>query len=66
MNARTNEAEDYLGRVTVERVREIREVVRVVYEDDQVPLPFDSNQRPELVLDNVEAVRLMEREEEGR
>lgn len=59
MNART-EAEDYLGRVTVERVREIREVVRVVYEDDQVPLPFDGENRPELVLDNDEAVRLLD------
>lgn len=51
--------EDTLGRVTVERVREIREVVRVIYEDDQVPLPLGGDQRPELVLDNDDAVRLL-------
>lgn len=60
MNRAATEAEDTLGRVTIERVREIRETSRVVYEDDQIPLPFDGDQHPEPVIDADEVARLIE------
>lgn len=68
MNRAATEAEDTLGRTSLERTRQIREVIetiRVVYEDDQpqIPLPFNGDQRPELVIDAEEAERLLNERE---
>lgn len=65
---RTATAEDTLGRVTVERVREIREVVetiRVVYESDeeQLRLPLGDSTTPEPVIDADEAEQLLNERE---
>ena len=68
MNRVATEAEDTLGRTILERTRQVRETVRVVYESDeeQLRLPLGDTTAPEVVIDADDAVRMLNEREEVR